>query len=66
MLGMQHKSDHWLSKPNLTDETVKVARTGHPVRKTMLKKLHNSLIFSKKVAFKENSRQTTDIQQEHC
>jgi len=30
----------------------------------MLKKLHNSLIFSKKVAYLENSRQITDIRQE--
>jgi hypothetical protein len=49
MLGMQHKADHWLKQPNLTEETVKVALTGHSVRKKMLKKLHNSWIFSKKI-----------------
>ena len=55
MLGIQHKADHWLSQPNLTEESVKVALTGHSVRKMMLKKLHKSLIFSKKVAYEENS-----------
>jgi hypothetical protein len=47
MLGMQRKADQWLSQPNLTEETIKVALTGHSVRNMMLKKLHNSLIFSK-------------------
>jgi hypothetical protein len=41
MLGMQHKTDQWLSQPNLTEETITVALTGHSVRKMMLKKLHN-------------------------
>ena len=59
MLGMQHKANQWLSQPNLTEETVKVAFTGHSVRKMMLKKLHNSLILSKKVTYLENSRHST-------
>lgn len=35
MLGMQHKADQWLSQPqpNLTEETVKVALTGHSFKK---------------------------------
>jgi len=66
MLGMQRKTDQWLSQPNLTEETIKVTLTGHSVRKMMLKKLHNSLIFSEKVVYLENSTQTTNIQQECC
>jgi hypothetical protein len=66
MLGLQRKADQWLSQPNLTEETIKVALTGHSIRKMMLKKLHNSLIFSKKVAYLENSTQTTNNQQECC
>jgi hypothetical protein len=40
--------------------------TGHSVRKMILKKLYKSLIFRKKVAYEENSRQIIDTQQESC